>query len=151
MPGGTFSIHVDATPEQVYDLVSDITRMGEWSPETYKTAWRGGATGPVPGARFRGWNKHGPVRWFTDPVIDRAERGEELSFTTTMFGRGRFTHWAYRMHAAPGGGTELEESWEQQGAVPIFTRFFVSEKRTADMHAGMEATLQRIKAAAERS
>jgi uncharacterized protein YndB with AHSA1/START domain len=33
------SRHVDATPEQVYDAVSDLGRMASWSPE-YFGSWR---------------------------------------------------------------------------------------------------------------
>ena len=40
----TVERYVDAPPEDVYDLVADIQRMGEWSPETYRCSWRGGAT-----------------------------------------------------------------------------------------------------------
>src|SRR5688572_6042302 len=111
--GGTAAVHVDASPETVYDLVADITRMHEWSPETYKAEWLGGATAAVAGARFRGWNKAGPIRWFTDPVIDVAERGRELTFTTTFFGRGRLTTWSFVMKPSASGGTELSESWSE--------------------------------------
>lgn len=147
MPGGSASIHVDAPPERVYDLLADITRMGEWSPETYRAEWRNGATRARTGARFRGWNRKGPVRWFTDPIIECAERGRELCFTTTLLGRGRFTTWTYRMHAAPGGGTELEESWEEVSRIPAPRAF--DRWRSAQLQEGMEETLRRIKAAAE--
>src|SRR5687768_18373188 len=114
--GGTATVHVDASPEAVYDLVSDITRMREWSPETYKATWLGGATGPVAGARFRGWNKAGPIRWFTDPVVDVADRGKQFTFTTTFFGRGRLTTWSFVMRPS-GDGTELTESWSENPSV----------------------------------
>jgi uncharacterized protein YndB with AHSA1/START domain len=150
MPGGNASIHVDATPEAVYDLITDVTRMSEWSPETYKAEWRNGATEAMTGARFRGWNKMGPVRWFTDPIVERAERGKEFAFTTTFFGRGRFTTWSYRMHPSPGGGTELEESWEECNPTSILTRVFANDRRAKQLQQGMEQTLQRLKASAER-
>ncbi|HVM39911.1 MAG TPA: SRPBCC family protein [Acidimicrobiia bacterium] len=148
MAGGTASIHVDASPEAVYDLLADITRMGEWSPETYRAYWLNGADHAQTGARFRGWNRMGPVRWFTDPIIECAERGRELCFTTTLFGRGRLTTWTFRMHPAAGGGTDLEESWEEQGG--LLGRLLPGGRKD-QLQAGMEQTLQRVKAAAERS
>jgi Polyketide cyclase / dehydrase and lipid transport len=148
--GGSARIQIDATPEEVYDLVADIGRMGEWSPETFKAHWLGGADHAQTGARFRGWHKIGPVRWATDPIVECAERGKELCFTTTVLGRGRFTTWTYRMHPGASGGTELEESWEQVGSIPLVTNLMNSERRTQMMQQGMEATLERIKAAAER-
>ena len=56
------TIDVSAPPERVYGLISDITRMGEWSPECRRCEWIDGATGPAVGARFRGHNRLGPVR-----------------------------------------------------------------------------------------
>ena len=143
--GGTATVHVDASPEAVYDLVADVTRMPEWSPETYKAEWLGGATGAVAGARFRGWNKAGPLRWFTDPVIDVAERGRELTFTTTFFGRGRLTTWSFVMQPS-GDGTELSESWRENSA--LLDRLLPG-RRVEGLQKGMEQTLARIKAAAE--
>lgn len=137
---------MNATPEAVYDLVADIGRMGEWSPETYRSHWLGGATEARAGARFRGWNKMGPIRWFTDPVIDVAERGKELTFTTTFLGRGRLTTWSFTMRPAD-GGTELTESWSEQSN--LMARLLPSA-RSDQLQRGMEATLQRIKSAAER-
>ena len=53
----TATIDIDAPADVVYDLVADITNMGRWSPECFRTAWVDGATAPVPGARFKGWNR----------------------------------------------------------------------------------------------
>lgn len=143
--GGTATVHVDASHEAVYDLVSDITRMSEWSPETYRAEWVGGASGPVAGARFRGWNKAGPIRWFTDPVVDVAERGKEFTFTTTFFGKGRLTTWSFVMKPS-GEGTELSESWSEHSRV---MDRLLPGRRVDGLQRGMEQTLARIKEAAE--
>ena len=50
----TVERHIDAPPDVLYDLVTDVRRMGEWSPETVEADWIGGASGPEVGARFRG-------------------------------------------------------------------------------------------------
>lgn len=57
---GQARIEIDASPQRVYELVSDITRMGEWSPECYRCEWLDGATTATVGARFRGHNRLGP-------------------------------------------------------------------------------------------
>jgi uncharacterized protein YndB with AHSA1/START domain len=148
--GGEATVRIEATPEAVYDLVADITRMPEWSPETYKADWRPGWSSAVPGARFRGWNKMGVLRWFTDPVIDVAERGRELAFTTTVFGKGRVTTWRYRFEpTADGAGTDVTESWESVGSIPVLGKLFTNDKRIEELKHGMQQTLARIKAAAE--
>ena len=47
-------LEIDAPPEVVYDLVADVTRTPEFSPEVRRCTWLDGATGPAVGARFRG-------------------------------------------------------------------------------------------------
>ena len=62
------SVDVAASPEIVWSVVSDLGRMGEWSPETCKVQWKGGAPGaggPAVGATFKGTNKIGLRRWST--------------------------------------------------------------------------------------
>ena len=61
----TESIEIVAPAEVVWALVSDLTRMPEWSPETTKVEWTGGSTGPSVGATFKGSNRMGPRRWST--------------------------------------------------------------------------------------
>ena len=41
------SIEINASPEAVYDLVSDLPRMGEWSPENIGGEWQDGGSGKV--------------------------------------------------------------------------------------------------------
>src|SRR5262245_39585341 len=50
------SIEINASPEAVYDLVSDLPRMGEWSPENIGGEWQGDSTGKV-GDRYIGHNR----------------------------------------------------------------------------------------------
>lgn len=46
------TVHIDAHPDVVYDLIADVTRMPEFSPEVIRCEWLDGATGPAVGARF---------------------------------------------------------------------------------------------------
>lgn len=64
---GGATVRMDADPERVWDRVSDITRMGEWSPERERAEWLEG-TGAAVGACFRGYNRRGKVRWSTVPA-----------------------------------------------------------------------------------
>ena len=63
MDRGSAQIHIETTPAQVYAMVADVTRMGEWSPECYRCEWLDGADGPSAGARFRGYSKSNWLRW----------------------------------------------------------------------------------------
>jgi len=151
---GQASIHVDAPPERVYDLVTDVTRMGEWSPETVSCTWLDGAGGPALGARFKGVNRRGVFRWSTKPRVVALEPGREFAFTTEFAGL-ELVRWTYRFDP-DGDGTRVTESFEMVRDEPIVVdlamRWLMRIKdRKADLESAMHTTLTRIKAAAERT
>ena len=147
------SIEIAAPPEEVYALVSDVTRMGEWSPECRGCSWAGGATGPVEGARFRARNKGGRgPSWFNWPVVTVAKPGREFAFNRSGPGIGSYT-WRYTFEPSP-TGTRLTESYQVEKPLPkpmnwLTHRWVGSHDRDLDLREGMQVTLQRIKAAAE--
>ena len=151
---GEARAHIESAPEAVYDMVADVTRMGEWSPECVGGKWIDGATGPVVGARFRGRNRHGLARWSTTPRVVAAERGREFVFVATdPFGRD-MTRWAYRFAAAP-AGTDVIESFEMLNRIPLYIRLYDRyvmgvKDRKADLEANMSDTLAKLKACAEK-
>jgi len=77
------SREIAAPAERLYDMVSDVTRMGEWSPETQAGEWLGGATGATPGAKFRATNRVGKRSWKTVATVVDAEPGRRFSFVVT--------------------------------------------------------------------
>ena len=141
-------VHLDAPPDVVYGIVSDVKRMGEWSPETIKCAWLGGATGPAVGTRFKGTNKRGFITWSTKPTVVVAEPGREFAFDV-----GTDTRWTYRFDA-DGTGTKLTESFELLRDSRWYYAFAerwlmrVKDRRT-DLERGMVTTLERIKRVVE--
>lgn len=143
-------IDVDAPPGVVWDLVSDITQMGRWSPECYRCRWLDGGTGPREGARFKGWNRQAlgpiPIRWSTVSTVVASQRGRVFSFFTKDSG----ATWTYRFEADARGGTHLVETREQ-GDKPLIARVFgaVMPGRDDLQREGMVQTLQRLKDAAE--
>jgi len=148
----TAQIEIDAPADEVYDLVADITNMGRWSPECYRTQWVDGAAGPTPGARFKGWNQITvlglPARWSTTSTIRQADRGRAFSFDTGLSG----ARWTYRFEpTADGTGCTVTETREDINApLPVKLMSIPLEGvRRKQLTAGMHVTLQRIKAAAE--
>ncbi len=75
---------IAADPDTLYDLVSDLTQMGKWSPEASGGRWVGGATGPAVGAKFLGNNRSGWRRWSTSSEITAADRGKRFAFRVTV-------------------------------------------------------------------
>jgi len=147
------SIEITAPPERVYELVSDITRMGEWSPECYHCEWVNGATGPEVGARFKARNKgqRGPS-WSNKPTVTAADVGREFAFNRSGPGIGSYT---FRYTFEPTAtGTRLTESFDADRPLGramtwITMKWTGSENRDADIHDGMLTTIRRVKAAAE--
>jgi uncharacterized protein YndB with AHSA1/START domain len=145
---GQATVHIEAPPEKVYAMITDVTRMGEWSPETQRAEWVGGATGPAVGARFKGHNKLGIARWSTTPTVKVADAGKEFTFETGKPGK-EATRWTYRF-TPKDGGTDLTESFEalRYGAFMKLTA--KPDKRAAKLTGDIQQTLERIKQAAER-
>jgi hypothetical protein len=100
------SIEILAPGEQVWGMVSDVTRMGEWSPEAVAAEWLDGATRPVVGARFRGRNKR-RASWSTTCTVTAATPGREFAFRV---GKGETT-WRYDLSPVD-GGCRVTESFE---------------------------------------
>src|ERR1700676_22167 len=73
---------ISAPSDTVWAMVSDVTRMGEWSPENDGATWLRGASGPKPGAKFLGLNHNGKKKWKSVGTIVDAEPGRLLSFRT---------------------------------------------------------------------
>ena len=95
---GRAQIHIAAPPLRVYELVTDVTRMGEWSPECYWCEWLDAATTASVGARFRGYNRRGRYRWERTAIVQTADAGHEFAFVTVNDRTGRHeTHWQYTM------------------------------------------------------
>jgi hypothetical protein len=148
------SIHIDAPAETIYELVSDLPRMGEWSPETQRCEWIGGATGAAVGARFKGHNRIGWRRWSTKGEVVTADPGRELAWDVRSVFNLPVARWRYVMHPKAEGGTEVTESTEdKRGVIISVLGRLVSGVGDRESHntEGMRATLQRIKAEAERS
>jgi uncharacterized protein YndB with AHSA1/START domain len=79
-------VTIDRPPEAVWEVVSDVTRVGEWSGECRGCSWVHGASSPVPGARFRGRNRRGGVRWTRMNEIVVADPPNELVWRTMQGG-----------------------------------------------------------------
>ncbi len=146
------SIEVAAPPAVVYDLLADITRMPDWSPEVTSCAWLGGATQAAPGARFRGWSRKGWRRWSTISTVADSSRPERFEWHVRFAGLPVAT-WRYRFSDDNSQGTLITETViDRRGRLlrrmsPLITG---SRNRQTRNDETMHVTLERLKAAAER-
>lgn len=74
------SVSVNAPAHSVYSLISDLTRMGEWSPENIGGDWISGTPGAA-GSRFRGHNRTAERAWSTECEIVAAEPPRLFAWT----------------------------------------------------------------------
>jgi hypothetical protein len=148
MSKGSASVHIDRTPIEVWAAVSDITRMGEWSPECVAGRWVAPATGAAVGARFEGDNEARVAgrtvkKWTTTSEVTACEPGVVFEFVAEGY-----TSWRYDFVEEEDGTTVVESfSYEPKG----FQGFLYDSvlRRPSAMTKGMQRTLDRVKAALE--
>jgi Polyketide cyclase / dehydrase and lipid transport len=103
------SRRIAAPADQVWSLVSDLPRMGEWSPQNEGGAWTNEAAGPAVGATFAGKNRNGFRKWTTTATVVACEPGKVFEIAVTT-GRLRVSRWRYEFEATP-EGCLVTESW----------------------------------------
>lgn len=139
---------IDASPQLLYDIVSDVTRTPELSPEIKRCTWVRGATGPAVGARFRAVNTLGRGRsWPNWPIVITAEPGHEFAVSRTEPLAGTL-EWRYRF-LPEGTQTRVIESYT---VTKPLTRLFYwhlehvmgIKDRAGDLRTGMTTTLERL-------
>lgn len=144
------SIHVAADPQTLYEMVSDVTRMGEWSP-ICRACWWDEGDGPAVGARFTGRNETSERTWETRSQVVAADPGRTFAWEVN----DGWVYWGYSFEPMD-GGTKLTESWEfLPKGVAGFREYFGDQadteidKRREAARTGIPATLAAIKRAAE--
>lgn len=149
------SVWIAATPRQVYDVVSDVERTGEWSAFTRACEWEEG-DGPAVGAHFVGHN-HKPGRdWDTRSTVTAADPGRAFAWAVN----DDWVHWGYAMAPEPSAtgveGTRLTETWEftETGRARIAERYPDDPDdqialRVEDARSGIPTTLAAVKRVVE--
>lgn len=144
------SIVINRSPEEVYDLVTDIPRMGAWSPVCKECWWDEGASAQV-GDWFTGRNVLPDRTWETRSKVVAADRGKEFAFVVG----GTLTRWGYAFELVD-NGTRVTESWNAlPGLLAMFQERFGDgadaqlDERYQLARSGIPETLAAIKQTAE--
>jgi uncharacterized protein YndB with AHSA1/START domain len=149
------AVTVRATPERVWQVLTDFARMPEWSPELLRMVplKRGGLR---LGQWYLGINRRGAVVWPTRSVVTVLEPARTVAWDTRSSG----ARWIYDLQPATdaGGG---DEGTRLTLTRPVPQRLTYGSKvfatallGGADSHAdelevGMQQTLERLKHAVE--
>jgi uncharacterized protein YndB with AHSA1/START domain len=156
---GSAEIVISAPAELLYEMVSDVTRMGEWSPHTFAARWLDGANDATVGARFAGDNRNEHDTWTLAATVTDAQRPSVFAFVTGKV-EGPATRWEYRFEPVDGGTRVVESfAWTwmpsktgfrgRVGAQPIDVARTMVDERRAYLMESIRATLGNLKAAAE--
>ncbi|GAB3009018.1 SRPBCC family protein [Mycobacterium bourgelatii] len=142
-------IDIDAPPEKVWALISDLRRMPEWSPQC---RWMR-PFGPLrPGARTLNFNRRNRLFWPTTCTIVDVVPNKRLTFKVDTNG----SVWTYELEPN-GEGTRVIESRHAENGVKAVSNLTVNAllggttNFERELVEGMQASLARIKAAAEKN
>lgn len=145
----TATVEVDAPPEAVWAVVSDLRRMPEFSPELRRVVPLGRRTSGV-GARILGINRRGLAVWPTTSRVTRWEPDRAVAWRTRESG----ATWVYELEPTAGGGTRVTSrrvlaAWSP-GTTLLAPLIGGAAGHDRELARGMATTLERIKAAIER-
>lgn len=141
-----------ATPQTLYDLITDVARMGEYSPEA--TGALRARPNPQVGDTFIGVNRRGPMVWYTQCVVTAADRGTRFAFDVNV-GPVPLSHWSYGMSPLGDGRSLVTETWidRRRGPVGLLAKaagqLLIPGSRPEHNRATMTETLHRLQRAAE--
>lgn len=141
---------IRATPEEVWALVADITRMPQWSPENIEGRWLDGAVPTAVGARFAGTNRNGARTWSTVCTVIESEPARSFAFRVAV-GPLPISEWRYTFEPTP-GGTHVVERWtDRRNALVRAVSPLITGVRERPEHnrRTMEQTLAGLASAAE--
>lgn len=151
---GSVELHIDASPDDVYAHIVDVTRAAQRSDEVRSCEWLPGAPPGTVGSRFRGRNKRGVARWSRVCEVLVADEDRAFAFRTVPeridLSRSDSTTWRYDL-SPDGAGTLVTHSYEitKMPVQPfkwIYARVFPHHR---DNRAAMRTTLERLRSELE--
>ena len=149
---------IEASPQRVWELVTDIVLMGRWSPEYDGGTWLDEAAGVAVGARFRGRNKREGREWESVSTVVEAELGKSFAWAVGDPSNAAAT-WRFVL-TYEGSGTRVRQHVELGPGPSGLTRRIgevpdreeeVIAARVDEHQRNMQQTLGGLKNAAERA
>ncbi len=139
---GQVSRYINAAPQELYDLVADVTRVGERSPECHRARWLPGPPPGTVGARFRGYNKKGLIRWSRVCEVSTADPGHAFAYRTIPervdLSRRDSTTWTYTF-TPEATGSRVTHSYDV--TLPPLRAFITLYRRIMPQHSDMRPAM----------
>jgi Polyketide cyclase / dehydrase and lipid transport len=131
----TDSILIGRSASELYDMVSDITRMGEFSPVCTSCSWDDVSQAGREGAWFRGTNAIGDFTWDTRCKVVAADPGQNFSFVNCgLDGKAELVRWGFSFEEQ-GDETTVTETWQ---VLPDYPKFITADDPEADVAARID-------------
>ena len=152
---GSASLVIAAPPPILWKIVSDPPGMGRFSPENQGARWRDGVVKPEVGARFRGFNRRGPIFWYTECVVTACDRNRRFAFDVTfppVF--PLVAQWTWLLEpverlGSTDSATRVSLAWQLPQQIDPARKFmwraFGVRSRADDLTQGAARTLREIK------
>ena len=144
---GSASVQVDAPPDTVFALLTDLDRLPRFSPENQRCELIDGSDAVAVGTRFRGYNKAGDYEWHADCMVTELDPGRRFTYEVPP-GYEHATVWSYEI-APAGDGCVVTESFH----APLLAHPEIYpgkvEGRRDQLERACEITMENLKAAAE--
>lgn len=150
-PTASAQLEVDAAPEEVYALISDLPGLSRVAAEFDRGTWLDGVAEAGVGARFRGHNRRAWRRWTTTARVTAADPGRRFVFDVRSFAGIPVSRWRYDIEPTATGCRVTERTWDLRPAWfrPLTNLVTGVRDRGAENQRNMEHTLRQLKAAAE--
>lgn len=141
-------IHIDAAPEQIWGVLSDLRRMPEWSPQCRRMQLVGTLR---EGAYTVNMNRQGRKFWPTISKLVRVEPNHAIAFRTLT----NYSTWEFEITPDPAGCKLTERRLVPQKGTAWVSKTIVKhllggeDSFDDEMVDGMKTTLSGIKSAVE--
>lgn len=151
-PIATGQVTINASPAEVYRLISDPSAMAQFAEEFFRARWLGGASEPKVGAKFRGMNRNGRRRWWTTCTVTEAEPGRRFVYEVSTPFKVPISRWEYDLEPTENGCTITESSFLRVPGwfIPFAIMITGEPDRPAANQAHIATTLTRLKEHLER-
>lgn len=149
------TVDIAVAPQAVWRMVSDLTRVGDWSPENRGGKWLGGASEAAVGARFKGNNRRGIAMWSTVSTIVRLEPEQAIAWEVRPpWGGPALSRWTYELEPTA-AGTRVTERWELLSVSLVTKASWVllagtPAARVATLKRSLQESLDKLKTVLER-
>ena len=145
------SIDIVCPPGDAFEIVTDLPKMGRFSPENTGGEWIGGASGPSVGARFKGTNSREKDSWFTVAKVVAYDPPTRFVFDVRYKKVFKVARWQFDVESAP-GGCRVTETWTDQRSNIARKQGESDDFKRADYSkVSIRTTLEKLKEFCEKS